>query len=269
MVLMNVETEKNTEARLSKKDDWEKIWDEGPPMLTFDPENPFFSDIHSLLKRHLPRDKSFRCLEVGCYPGTYLWYFSEYFGYQPYGLEYVEKCAEKCRNHMHDLGLNAKIYHADLFSFTPEEKWDVVFSVGFIEHFTDTRDVVRKHLDLLKPGGYLVLIIPNHSGLNGKILKAIDKEKYDIHNHMNYDDMKQSVAAAGKATIIAGGYYGHMGFWNTDLYPWLQKKGRAVHFIGRVIFKSIEYLAKYIVPDTAYLSPNCTLIARKSKNEEQ
>lgn len=264
---MNATRETNTDVRLSQEEDWEKIWEEGPPMLIFDPGKPFFSDIHQLLKRHLPHDPSLRCLEVGCYPGTYLWYFHTHFGYRPSGLEYVEKFAKKCRRHMRELGLEAEIHHADLFSFEKKEEWDVVFSVGFIEHFTDTKDVVKRHVDLLKPGGYLVLIIPNHSGLNGKIFKMIDEEKYNIHNHMNYADMKQSVEATGAASIIAGGYCGHLGFWNTDLYPWLQKKGRIASFIGRIVFYSIEYLAKYTMPDTAYFSPNCILIARKDKKD--
>jgi 2-polyprenyl-3-methyl-5-hydroxy-6-metoxy-1,4-benzoquinol methylase len=251
--------------RLTRQENWKEIWGDSDVMLTFDPRLPFFSDIHRMLKRHLPYDPSLRALEVGCYPGTYMAYFHHHFGYWAGGIEYVESCVQKCRKNMESLGIAADVRHADLFEMKPGEQWDVVFSVGFIEHFTNIDDVVKRHLDLVTPGGYLVLIIPNHSGLNGRILRWIDKDKYDLHNHMDYKDMKTAVEAARTASIIEGGYYGRLGFWNIDLYPWLQKKGKAVYFLGRVVFYSLERIAKFIVPETKFLSPNCALVARKEK----
>jgi 2-polyprenyl-3-methyl-5-hydroxy-6-metoxy-1,4-benzoquinol methylase len=47
------------------------------------------------------------------------------------------------------------------FGLTPREAFDVVLSGGFIEHFTDVAAIVQKHLQLLKPGGRLVVMIPN------------------------------------------------------------------------------------------------------------
>lgn len=232
-------------------------------MLTFNPGIPFFSDIHKLLVKHLPRGEGKTCLEIGCYPGTYLWYFNTYFGYRPSGIEYVEACVPKCREYMRSLGIEADIRQADLFQFSADEKWDLVYSVGLIEHFTDTTDVVKKHLELVKPGGYLVLIIPNHSGFHGKILKWVDEDKYNIHNRMGYKAMERAVSASGMAEIVEGGYYGHLGFWNNDLYPFLKSKGKIVYYPSAAVLRLIEYAAKYLVPDTAYFSPNSVLIARR------
>jgi len=42
--------------------------------------------------------------------------------------------------------------------------------LGFIEHFDEPVGVVVRHLDLLKPGGILLLGVPNYGGIYRKVL---------------------------------------------------------------------------------------------------
>jgi 2-polyprenyl-3-methyl-5-hydroxy-6-metoxy-1,4-benzoquinol methylase len=44
-------------------------------------------------------------------------------------------------------------------------EWRLV-SWGLIEHFTDTESVISAHVNLLKPGGILIVSIPNLRGFN-------------------------------------------------------------------------------------------------------
>jgi SAM-dependent methyltransferase len=248
------------------KDYWEKAWKGAGNFLVFDPTKPWFSDLHRLLTKNLPCDPSMRCLEIGCYPGTYMWYFNKYFGYQVTGVEYVDSCIEPCRENMRSLNLDAEVIHADMFSYAPDPKkplWDVVTSFGLIEHFDDTKAVIQKHLDFLKPGGYLVLVIPNHSGLNGQILKALDQGEYNAHNRMSYERMEENLKKTGQAELIEGGYYGHIGFWNAGLYSMAQKKGRLAYTLVRAPLYVVEHVGRYIVPNTQFFAPNSALIARK------
>jgi len=227
----------------------------------FNPERPFFRDIHRLLKRHLRTDTAIRFLEVGCYPGTYLWYFNKYFGYHVEGIEYLEDCARRCAEHMRELKTPATVRHGDLFSETGQ--WDVVCSVGLVEHFNDVRAVIDRHLDLVRSGGWLVLIIPNHAGINGAVLKMIDRKKYDIHNHMAYETMEAAVSESGRAEIIEGGYYGRIGFWSSGLYEKVKPMGKLLYFLVRAALDVIERAAQYVMPNTKLFAPHCALIARK------
>lgn len=249
--------------RLSHEKDWEEIWSHGQPMLTFDPYLPFFRDLHKLLQRHLPVSESMTCLEIGCYPGTHLWYFHNFFKYAVSGIEYVESCAKRCRDLMAGINVPAQIFQGDIFDFTPPQKWDVVFSVGLIEHFIDTNPIVQRHIDMLKDNGYLVIILPNHAGLNGKILQIINRPLWSMHNKMDYAQLLKSVESTNAVEVIEGGYYSHIGFWNTDLYAYLTKKGRIPYIIGRGMGYIIERIGGYIVPNSRFLSPNIALIARK------
>lgn len=250
---------------LATKDHWAQRWSSQDPHIEFDPEKPLFRDIHKLFQKHLPKGPNVRCLEVGCYPGTYLWYFHKYFGHHVSGLEYVGECAAQCQELMQKKNIDAEIIHGDLFSYSvPEDKlWDVVTSFGFIEHFDDVVPSIQCHLNLLKPGGLLAIVIPNHSGLNGKIMKAVDHEKYKIHNHMDYAAMANAVKKTGQAEIIEGGYYGHIGFWNTALYSKVRKKGKFPYYAVRAPLYVIEAAGQYIMPNTQFFSPNAAIIAKK------
>lgn len=252
---------------LTSKEYWAEEWGTNAPQnITFEPDTPFFCDIHRLFKKHLPKNPELRCLEVGCYPGTYMWYFNKYFDYKVSGIEYVDSCIGPCEENMKSLGVDATVIHADLFAYehkAAEELWDVVTSFGFIEHFDDTKTVIDKHLDLLKPGGHLALVIPNHAGLGGKILKFIDKEKYVVHNLMSYERMEKALLDTGRAEIIEGGYYGRIGFWNTALYSKMMEKGRLAYVLVRAPLYIVEHIGRYIMPNTKFFSPNSVLVAKK------
>ncbi len=62
------------------------------------------------------------------------------------------------------------------------EQFDIVVSRGFIEHFTDVDSVVDRHIDLLSPGGYLIVSVPNLRGLNYVLARLLDSSAIPRHN---------------------------------------------------------------------------------------
>ena len=57
---------------------------------------------------------------------------------------------------------NGKAVRADLLTYQTEKKYDLVFSVGLVEHFPieKTALMVRKHFEMTKPGGYVIIFFP-------------------------------------------------------------------------------------------------------------
>ena len=57
---------------------------------------------------------------------------------------------------------NGKTVQTDLRSFQPDKTFDLVFSVGLIEHFPpeETELLIRKHFEMTKPGGWVILFFP-------------------------------------------------------------------------------------------------------------
>lgn len=261
-----------SQNKLSTQEHWSNRWSgqEHTPRIKFNPQKPSFRDLHHLFIKTLPQDSSFKFLEVGCYPGRYLWYFGHYFDYQVSGLEYVEWCCEDTRRYLQDADVEGEVIHGDLFTYQPgseEARWDVVASFGLIEHFKNTVEVIQKHLNLLKPGGYLVLVIPNHQGLYGHMMKMVSYEEYKTHNRMDYEDIRETLNQIGQVVILKGGYYGHIGFWNFSLYQHVKTAGKLPYLLVRSPLWMVEHLGRFL-PNSSHLSPTIAIIAQKLKYQE-
>jgi SAM-dependent methyltransferase len=179
-------------------------------------------------------------------------------------MEYVDWCCEETRGNLANAGIPGDVIHADLFDYqleSDEQGWDVVCSFGLVEHFSDTREVVQKHLDLVRPGGLIALTIPNHSGINGPLMKVINRKQHAAHNLMSYEDLEAGVIATENADVVAGGYLGRLGFWNVGLYPRIAGTGYAYPLL-RAPFYLAEKAGR-ILPNTKLFSPNAAIIARK------
>jgi len=258
--------------KLSEEREWSERWEErgGAARIEFDPRSIMYRDLDDLFKRHLPKSNTMRVLEIGAYPGSKLWYFHKTFGYQPDGLEYVDWCCPKGEELMRGVGIDAKFICADLFEYEPpKEKWDVVASFGFIEHFDDTANVIARHAALIKAGGYLVITLPNHSGFNGSLLKRIDRALYNIHNQMDYKRLLKGIADSGAdLEILEGGYFGRVGFWNIGLYRNLKKRLGRAYPLARAPLWGLERLGR-VAPNSKFLSPYITVIARLRSDFKQ
>lgn len=117
-----------------------------------------------VLERHLPRRG--RIIEIGCAPGRVLLTFRRRFGLEPFGVEYSPAghratLAEFERQRVDSSGIRLGDFTDPEFRRRYRERFDVVFSNGLIEHFTNPAAVVGHHVELLKPGGQLVIAIPN------------------------------------------------------------------------------------------------------------
>lgn len=272
-----VEPRRNEESRhpdaapawpgsLASRQDWSSAWSELDKYhVRFDPNIPIYREMHRKLRRFLRSDRNARFLEIGAFPGQLLWYFSRYFGYQVSGLEYLHWCCEQMRVLLGREGVNAQVIEGDLFSYAPAErdKWDVVCSHGFIEHFTDATPAVRRHFELAREGGLVILIVPNHATLYGRIMKAIRPDKYAMHNLMTLQDTLDAVTAAGASEIVFAGHIGRLGFWSCCLYETVLQHGRLIYNLVRAPLWLIEHAAQWLVPNSRALSPTFLVIARK------
>ena len=107
-----------------------------------------------MVRKYVPLEGK-KILDVGCGIGTYLQAFKQ-FTDDLYGVEVDEKRAEK-----------AKKVTPDIF-VVPAEKlpfenatFEVVFSHEVLEHVDDDRKAIEEALRVLKPGGYLIIFVPN------------------------------------------------------------------------------------------------------------
>jgi 2-polyprenyl-3-methyl-5-hydroxy-6-metoxy-1,4-benzoquinol methylase len=136
--------------------------------------------------RHMP-DPGATVLEIGSAPGEHLVRLSRTFGLVPYGIEYSAAGVDVNRAVFaaHDLDPQ-NVIEIDFFSEECRARYrgrfDVVVSRGFIEHFENPAEVVDRHLELLRPGGLLIVTIPNLQGINGALTRLFHRELIPMHN---------------------------------------------------------------------------------------
>lgn len=140
-----------------------------------------------IFKKYLPQAKGARVLEIGSAPGRQLVRLNKTFGFIPYGVEYSESGVEINKRLFAANNLNPdNVIYADFLSGAFHRlyrgSFDLVISKGFIEHFTDVRHIIDRHINLLKDGGCLIISIPNLRGFNYFLTRIFHRELIPMHN---------------------------------------------------------------------------------------
>lgn len=111
----------------------------------------------------LPRGGHGRCLEVGPGQGIEMYCLRE-LGWEPYGLEIDTVAAERARL---TSGCEVRVGHLTSTDYT-DGFFDLVYMGHVFEHLPDPVAALRRCLELLKPGGRLVLLYPNPGALTAR-----------------------------------------------------------------------------------------------------
>ncbi len=215
-----------------------------------------------------------KVLEVGSSPGYELIAAHNKFGYIPFGVDYSETGVETNQKVFaeHDLPIE-NVIHADIFddSFHDKyrEKFDIVMSHGFIEHFTDIEDIIDRHTNLLKSDGLLLLTVPNFRWINYLFICLFARQNLGTHN---LSIMKKanllSFFTNDKYDVLTCKYFGT---WNFGMYHWPYKNWfkagllKLMMFAQKYIDKILHLFFKNGFIDSPLFSPRLMIICRKKK----
>ncbi len=193
-------------------------------------------------------------IELGGFPGYYTIFLKKYLKLEATLLDYfvhqdiLKNVLEK--NNLTEQDIN--IIEADLFSYVPEKQYDLVFSCGLIEHFADTKDIISRHIQFLKPGGILFITLPNFKSVNGWIQKKLDKENYLKHNIDCMDPKLLALIASNLGLKeVKAGYLGQFSVWLEDKkHKSIPAKAlfRLVWITGKILVKFFRVKSKKIYP---------------------
>lgn len=179
-----------------------------------------------ICNKYMPRAE-LKILEIGSAPGTKLIKFHQLFGYIPYGVDYSEEGIRLNRQLFlnHYIPLDNLIYEDFLshdFQAQYKEVFDIVVSRGVIEHFRNPKVAIEGHINLLKRGGYLLIIIPNIRGINYFLFSFFNRNFIKHHNLNIMDKHSFSLLFDNKKLqVMYCDYYGtfNFGLFNTkNLY---------------------------------------------------
>lgn len=149
---------------------------------------PLNRRLAQIFKRYL-KSGNRRILEIGCAPGRWLIYFHQQFGFQVFGIDYSMNGCKLAREALKRRNMVGHIILGDVldvsFQLKYEGYFDVVYSLGVIEHFADPLSIINAHLKLLKKGGRLFITMPNYGNrtLYRWLLRISGREKETLMTH--------------------------------------------------------------------------------------
>jgi SAM-dependent methyltransferase len=213
-----------TADALTDPDHWDGYWEKARalPIEVKRGEHSATTAILEVIDRYVAGPGPLRVVEVGGAPGGYLAHLWRTFGHDVYALDNSEVGVELTRRNFDLLGVPGRVLHRDLFATSeePAPQFDVVYSLGLIEHFADTEGVVAAHLAYVKPGGRLIIGCPNLLGLNGVLLRRLSPSALEWH-HLRVMDIRRwprFEAALGLQPIFRGYVAGFQpaAFWRRE-----------------------------------------------------
>ena len=121
-------------------------------------------------------------IEIGGYPGRYLAYLANKYELEPTCLDYNSDDKQIQRTFATMDVSNYHLLKKDFNLYQPEKTYDYVFSIGFVEHFDDFDAILDKHIAYLKPGGKMLILIPNKRYLRQVYGYLVDYNNLKAHN---------------------------------------------------------------------------------------
>ena len=224
--------------------------------LRYDPTHVAFS---ALFDRYVPRaGPNATCFEVGCYPGNFLIHFGRRFGYRASGIDATPLVLDRMRQYLeaHDVVVH-RLYQGDFFTFDSPEPYDLVCSFGFVEHFERFEDVLGRHVDLVKPGGTLVVSCPNFRGLQYVLHRVLDGANLQRHvlRAMDVGRWRRLLEARGMQ-IVHDGYHGTMDFWSDSpaQTPYHKSAARFVRRVAQTLDRRFHWPNRLTSPHLISIS---------------
>ena len=243
----------------------QEIWDAGYAGFDFRvEEDELTADISRRLKQFGPPPAGGTCFEMGCYPCRYLSYFGLRYRLQVNGVDAYGGSFAPVLRWLDSLGVQrGQILQQDAFAAVKEleaagVRYDLVYSLGFIEHFTDYLAVIDAHDRLVAPGGLLILSTPNFRGWCQNLLhRLFDRENLARHVVSSMDPDAWAAHLADRYDILFTGYVGGFDFWcEPETRGWLRQKALNAVLHTRPLWPRIRKSR----PTGA---PYCLLIARR------
>lgn len=126
------------------------------------------NNLFALALRHLGSFKPFNMLDLGCGDGSRTIRVAEYFMIPPdrtHGVDFNQSHIDQCRRHFNAHVLDLEL---DLIPFA-DQTFDLVVCNQVFEHLKNYQCVLRRMIGITKPGGYILIGIPNLAHLINRL----------------------------------------------------------------------------------------------------
>jgi SAM-dependent methyltransferase len=225
------------------------------PFVKYGMDNDHFNLLFSFADRARIRT----VIEVGSFPGPFLAALGD-CGFELNGIDFHPRNSTDLPRWLQSQGFLVGDFHsAEFNSVDLQRKFDLVYSIGFIEHFTDFDKVILRHADMVGPNGYLFISAPNFSGIVQRWLhRFLDKENLDKHFLPSMDPLLWAdILRRNGFEVLFAGHHGRLGFWVDPA----ERRSRTKRLIVRFVVRLFWNIKKIYKQDSRHFSAHCGVIA--------
>jgi cyclopropane fatty-acyl-phospholipid synthase-like methyltransferase len=159
---------------------------------------------------------------------------AEKYGYQVVGVDYSRVGCELLKANLVSHTDNALVVQGNIFQncFCPGT-FDMVFSYGFIEHFTNYSEILALFRAWLKPGGLLITLVPNKRYFFRHVERWIAPDVFDAHVPLKPKDLEDAYRQIGLEDIRSS-YLGSFSTWK-----YVSKTEGMTQFFLRIVSRAL------------------------------
>lgn len=179
-----------------------------------------------------------RVLEVGCGSSEWLPQLALATGCMVVGVDIEPFAAELASANLHGAGVGGRILCRDAFDLEQNAelkgRFDLVYSMGVMEHFRDVVERLAVIREYLRKGGRILTTVPNLHGINWFLQRLASREVLEMHVIHTAETLVRAHEAAGFKTVRSG----YVGFYD----GFLTDAGRNTGRINRTIHRWLCWL---------------------------
>ena len=164
---------------------WGEIWDGDltkydsanlQAVLDHEAAGVRFDKINSYLRNHFGGIDGRQTVEIGCGGAIYSLILAQR-GAHTTLLDYSSQALSLAKRNLQTLDIDAELLETSAFELPSDRlgQYDVAMSFGTVEHYRYPfrKTICQTHLDLIRPGGVVIISTPNILFLPHEILKRL------------------------------------------------------------------------------------------------
>jgi 2-polyprenyl-3-methyl-5-hydroxy-6-metoxy-1,4-benzoquinol methylase len=199
--------------------------------------------INSFFKEFIVNEGYRTLIEVGAGSSAWLPFLAKEYNLMVSGLDYSEPGCRICEENLKILGIDYdEIICEDVFKWQSGKKYDIIISLGVIEHFENPGEILNIISHHLNENGLIITVVPNLLGISGRLTRIFLPEVHLIHKIISKNLLRELHESCGYATLkndYTGIFYPMIIPWSVKTDGFFLKKGTVRR---RITLKILELI---------------------------
>ncbi|WP_459860596.1 class I SAM-dependent methyltransferase [Desulfuromonas carbonis] len=198
-------------------------------------------------------------LEVGCGNSVWLPYLGQKTGAKVFGIDYSEEGCRLAKENLVREGVTGEIICGDIFELAAADigTFDLVYSLGLVEHFTSLTDILGRLAQFAGPCGTVLTEVPNLYSVHGCMAGLYQPALLAKHRTIKMSELVKAYRDCG----LDVSDYGYAGLFSFGIVAWgLDQRFPRLDALILPVVRTLSKMTEKLLAKTAY-HKGCSLLS--------